>query len=286
MPATHPYIPRIAFIFDFDKTLASDTIDGMCAVWGLSREEWEERFHDPLGDNWDGILKRGLACIHAGRELGQPLTRDFFDRAARELTLYDGVRELPGRLREAASELLPDAEVEMVVLSSGYIEMIERTDVDQLFDKTWAGGFHFDENGEAVWMKRLLGHPEKARYIEAYAKGLDLDTANEPRVDDPGFSEMDMRVPFDQLAYIGDGLSDLEAFGFVTNHGGLAIAIDKSAQSGSGDFDYSDQQTTDERVDNLASPDFSEGTPLLESLCNAARSAASRAAIRKFSEGE
>lgn len=281
MAATHPYIPRLSLIFDFDKTLATDTIDGMCAVWGLERAEFEERFLEPLGDNWDGILKRGRACINCGRALDQPLTRDFFKRAAAKLSLYDGVRKLPGRLRDVAAEVDPELEVELVVLSSGYIEMIEQTEVDDLFDRTWAGGFHFDENDYAVGLKRIIGHPEKARYIEAYAKGLDLDHANEPKVDDPDFSEEDMHVPFDQLCYVGDGLSDLEAFAFATNHGGLAIAIDKSAQ-----FDHSGQQTSDERVDNLASPDYSEGSQLLESLKHAVRSAASRASIRKLSQGE
>jgi len=281
LPATHPYIPRIAFIFDFDSTLASDTIDAMCRAWGMDREEWEERFESQLGDNWDGIIKRAAALIACGEDRDEPLTREFFGRAANEITIFDGVDTLPATLSEAARGVLPEIEVELVVLSSGYIEMIERTVVEDLFDKTWAGGFNFDETDRATGMKRIIGHPEKARYIEAYAKGLDLDAANEPRVDDPDFAEHDMHVPFDQLVYIGDGLSDLEAFASVANRGGIAIAIDKTSR-----FDHEDQQTSDERVDNLAPPDYSEGSELLDCLCHAARSAASRAAIRRYGKGE
>ena len=61
-------------------------------------------------------------------------------------------------------------------------------------------------------MKRIIAHPAKARYVEAHAKGLSLDTANEPKVDDPDFDEMKMHVPLDQIGYVGDGLSDLDAF--------------------------------------------------------------------------
>ncbi len=279
MPATHPYIPRIACIFDFDRTLASDTIDGLCAEWGISRQEWEDRYEQPLGDNWDGILKRGQACIDCGEERGTPLTRAFFTRAARHLQLYDGVGQLRDKLNAAVSEILDEAEVELIVLSSGFSEMIEDTMIDTWFDKTWAGSFHFGEDGIARGMKRIIGHPEKALYIEAYAKGLDLDSANEPKTDDPDFLEEDMHVPFDQLIYVGDGASDLDSFGFVTNHGGLAIAIDRSAS-----FQHVDQQTKDERVDNVASPDYSDGSELLETLCHAVRSAASRAAMRKFAQ--
>lgn len=286
MPATHPYIPRAALIFDFDNTLASDTIDAMCAVWGLSREEWSGRFLEPLGDNWDGILKRGHACIAAGEALGKPLTRDFFAEAAQNIEIYEGVRELPERMREIAARTNEDIEVELVVLSSGYVEMIEHTKVYDLFDRTWAGSFYFDEDERGRGLKRVLGHPEKARYIEAYAKGLPLDVANEPRVDDPDFEEYDMHCPFDQLAYVGDGLSDLEAFSFVTNNGGLAIAIDKSARREGGGFDHAGQQTSDERVDNLAAPDYSEGSGLLRSLEHAVASAAARCEMRRLGQGE
>jgi len=286
LPATHPYIPRIGFVFDFDSTLASDTIDAVCAAWGMDREEWEERYNSQMGENWDGILKRGLALIECGRDRDDPMTRDFFGRAANEIDIFEGVDKLPARLSDAARAILPEIEVELVVLSSGYIEMIERTVVEDLFDRTWAGGFYFDKDDRATGLKRIIGHPEKARYIEAYAKGLDLDHANEPRVDDPDFSERDMHVPFDQLVYVGDGLSDLEAFAFVANRGGIAIAIDKSAQRGDGQFDHAGQQTSDERVDDIAGPDYSEGSELLECLCHAATSAASRAAIRRFGKGE
>ncbi len=280
MPATHPYIPRVSLIFDFDKTLATDTIDAMCAVWDISREKWEEQYEKPLGDNWDGILKRGQALIDCGLDREEPLTEEFFDRAAKQIDLYDGVLDLKKHLSKCGKEVLPEVEVELVVLSSGFIEIIERTALDDVFDRTWAGEFHIDGN-RAICMKRIIAHPTKARYIEAHAKGLSLDAANEPKVDDPDFDEMKMHVPLDQIVYVGDGLSDLDAFGFITNNGGLAVAIDQSAK-----FDHSGQQTTDERVDNLATPDYSEGSELLETLEHAVRSAASRAAIRRFSQGE
>ncbi|MBH5322966.1 HAD family hydrolase [Aurantiacibacter sediminis] len=281
MAATHPYIPRVTLIFDFDKTLASDTIDAMCAVWGMEREEWEETYNTPLGDNWDGILKRGQALIDCGRDRGELLSRKFFDKAANEIALYDGVLDVKKHLSAVAKDILPEIEVELVILSSGYIEMIERTEVNDVFDRSWAGSFYFDADGNAVCMKRIIGHPEKARYIEAHAKGLALDVANSPQVNDPDFEEADMHVPLDQVVYIGDGLSDLDAFGFITNAGGLAVAINESAR-----FDFAEEQLPDERVDNLAAPDFTEGSELLETLKQATRSAAARAALRRLSEGE
>ena len=281
MPATHPYIPRVTAVFDFDRTLASDTIDAMCAAWGLEREQWERDYSDPLGEHWDDIIKRGWALIECGRDRGDPLTLDFFERAAGKIELYPGVTDLKRRLSDKAKAFHEEIEVELVVLSSGFTEIIERTEVEQRFDTTWAGSFHYDENGEALTMKRIVSHPAKALYLEALAKGLDIDTANAPEVDRPDFKPENMHVPFDQLIYVGDGLSDLDSFDFVSSNGGLALAVSKSAR-----FEQADEQTRSERVENLAPPDFSPDAELFRSLAFAVESAAARAALRSLGEGE
>lgn len=282
MPATHPYIPKVAVIFDFDRTLASDTIDALCAAWGLDRSEWEKKYCEPLGGGWDGILKRGHALIQCGRERGEPLSEELFEKAAEKIEIYAGVDTLRERLEEAARSVLHEIEIELVVLSSGYVDLIKRTAVVDFFDRIWAGDFHSDKDtGEALAVKRILGHPEKAQYIESYAKGLDLDAANTPQTEAPEFDQKDMRVPYDQIIYVGDGLSDLASFEFLGTRGGLAIAVSKEE-----DFEKASEQTAGERVENLAPPDYSPGSELLCSLQHAVRSAASRVALRKFGKGE
>ena len=281
MPATHPFVPRVSVIFDFDRTLATDTVEALCCAWGISREEWEKRYLEPLGNGWDSIIQRCWALIECGRDLGQPLSRDLFDKAAGEIELYPDVTYLKQRLTRAAQEIEEGLEVELAVLSSGFIEIIERTPVAEVFDLVWAGSFHFDEDGCAQHVKRIIGHAEKALYIESYAKGLDLESASEPQTDSPDFDPQDMYVPFDQVIYVGDGVSDLQAFGFVAAHGGLALAVNKSAT-----FEHVKEQTAGQRVENLAPPDYRPDAEMFRSLCHAVRSAASRAALRRLGEGQ
>lgn len=136
MTATNPYVPRVSIVFDFDRTLATDTIDAICAAWGMTREEWETRYCDPLGEHWDEIIRRGWALIQCGRDQGSPISRDFFEKAAEHVELYPGVAGLKRRLQEVATGVDEELEVELVVLSSGFIEMIERTGVEETFDRT------------------------------------------------------------------------------------------------------------------------------------------------------
>ena len=280
MPSTRPYLPRVSLVFDFDDTLASDSIDGILAVMGLERDEWEARWHAPLGDNWDPILKRGRALIRAGRDVERPLTHDLFRGAADRLELFPEVLEMPERVRAEVARVHDAAECEFVVLSSGFVEVIDHTPVAGTFDRVWAGAFHF-EDGEAVAVKRVITHPEKSLYLRAYADGLDLSAVNAPGTSDTMVDEHEMHVLHDQMVYVGDGYSDLQAFGFLEGAGGLALAIEK----GRG-FSAAGRQSPEQRVQNLAPPDYREGSELMSSLLLAAQACAARVALRALSEGE
>ena len=281
MPATRAYIPRIVLAFDFDRTLATDSIDAVLEVYGVEREDWQARFLAPLGEGWDDITLRGQALIDMGAALDRPLTLDLLREAAGRVRLYEGVTEMPERLRALAREVHPALELEFIVLSSGYAEIIAGTAIAEAFDRILASTFHFREGGEAACVKRVVAHHQKALYLEAIAKGVGLKGSNAPERAGEDVPEAERHAPFDQMIYVGDGASDLQAFGFLEGAGGLALAVDKDDV-----FDSADVQTAAQRVENLAPPSYAEGAELLVSLQHAVRASASRAALRALGRGE
>ena len=281
MPSTRPFIPRILLAFDFDGTLASDSIDAVLELYGLARADWDRDFVDALGDGWDAIMRRGQALIDLGKARDRPLTRALMREGAARVRLFDGVLDMPAHLRELARGVHPAIEVEFIVLSCGFDEIIGATEIGRVFDRSFASAFHYDGDDGAVCMKRIIGHPEKALYLEAIAKDLDVSGANAPESAGKDIDEHEHHVPFDQMIYVGDGGSDLHAFGFIRASGGLSIAIDKDEV-----FDHADQQLPAQRVDNLARPDYSQGTELLQSLEHAVQACASRIALRAAGQGE
>ncbi len=280
MPDTSPHIPRILLAFDFDSTLATDSIDAVLSLYETDRETWEREFARPLGDGWDEIVRRGQALIDLGRETGKPLTADRLREAGTRLSLFDGATEMPSRLRSVAEEIAEDIELEFVVLSSGYAEIIEAGSIMDAFDMLLASTFHFRQNGEAACVKRAVTHPEKALYLEALGKGLDYDGSNGPERAGDHVDAYDMHCPFDQMIYLGDGASDLQAFGFLTEAGGIAIAVDPDED---GALDDTGAQAARQRVDALAPPDYTAGTRLMTALEHAVRAAAHRIALRRIS---
>ena len=281
MPATRPYIPRILLAFDFDRTLAADSIDAVLALYGVPRARWEREFEEPLGHGWDAITRRGQALIDLGRAQGRPLGQGVLREAGEDLRLFDGAATLPARLGAVAREIHDAIRLELVVLSSGYAEIIAATEVARAFDRVLASAFHFDAQGRAVCVKRAVSHPEKALYLEALGKGVAVDGANAPEAAGRDVDEHERHVLFDQMVYAGDGASDLQAFGFLTAAGGLAVAIAKD-----GRFEDADVQRTDQRVDDLAPSDFSDGGETFEALSHAVRACAGRIALRALGKGE
>ena len=213
--------------------------------------------------------------------MGRRIDRDTIRETAARIQPYPGVPEMFDRLRAVAETDCPGVKLDFSILSSGFADIIVTTDLAASFNRVWGSAFHQDGDGAAVFVKRTITHPEKALYLAALAKGLGVQGANGPEGTERDVDEADQRFPVDQLIYVGDGASDLNAFGFVEGGGGLAIAVAKGSR-----FDAEGQMVGGERVENLAPPDFSEGGEMLQSLKLAVRSAAARVALRRSSRGE
>lgn len=274
MSTTRPYIPRVTLVFDFDKTLATSMMDALSAALGLDRDEFENRHMAPLGEQWDLHLQRGHALIAAARDRGRAVDAELIAEAAERIELYPGVLDMPARLRRAAAGIHAEAACEFIVLSAGFAEVVKATPVSEAFDRVLGATFHY-ENGAAVAVKRIVTHPQKAFYLEAIAKGLDLDAGDSPVTEAPDRDEHEHYVLLDQMIYAGDGASDLKAFGFVERAGGVAVAVRHE-----GKFSAAAKQLPGQRVSALADPDYREDSELYRRLELAVRAAAARVALR------
>ena len=282
MPVTHALHETIALVFDFDLTLAPGSDEALLEVLGIDRDEWNRRWLQPMMESgWDEMLARGYGLIEAAKETGRRVDRAAIRDTARRLQPFPGVPEMFDRLREAAEEVCPGVQLDFTILSSGFADIIVETEISKEFDRVWGSAFHEDASGAAIFVKRTINHPEKALYLAALAKGIPIEGADSPEGTAREVDEAEMRFPLDQLIYVGDGASDLEAFGYVEGGGGLAIAVAKD-----GRFGAEGKMLKSQKVEDLAPPDFSEGGEMLEALRLAVRSAAARIALRRLGQGE
>ncbi|MFC7537998.1 hypothetical protein ACFQPG_11595 [Sphingomonas sp. GCM10030256] len=284
--ATRGFIDRIVFAFDFDRTLSEGTFEALLGRLGVEdAQQWRKDQLMPLvEDGWDEILAKGWLMAKLAREQDLTITKSWLEDAGRSLDPYPGVLDILPALRARARDAAGGADIELHVVSSGFVDIICATPVADLLDGIWGSSMHFGEGDRFLAVKRTLIHSEKARYLLALAKGLDIAGANEPqdvhRDKPPG----EWHVPLDQIVYVGDGASDLDAFNLLHDNGGIAVAVNASEhgepwQAGEHMFDAA-------RVENLAPPDFREGREMHQSLMLAAEIIGKKVALRRLGEGE
>lgn len=291
MPAagnTRRAFSRVALIFDFDDTLAEDTLDAM--LRGLDQDPQRfraEHVKPKVDDGWDPVPARFKALIDLSRRLNAPITEQSLRRVGEQCKVFPGVPEMFGRLRKAAREVVDDVEVEFHILSSGIAEIIRGAPIASEFNSIAAGEFSHDEQGRIDFVKRSISHVEKTRYCYAIARG---DAA----IEDVGSRPVDLHspvpddethVPFTQLIYTGDGTSDVPVFSLMQDRGGTAIGVVKPDAKPE-EWDTSEQIGPGSRVANVTPADYRDGGEMFQSLHHAVRSVCHRVALAKLSAGE
>jgi phosphoserine phosphatase len=283
--ATSHFHNRIAVVFDFDLTLAPDSLDALLGTLDVDPEQFrEERVH-PLDDaGWDHSLARCYALVQLSNEHDGAITEDRLASVGRDLDLYDGLPEAFDAIRRAAQDIADDVAVEFYVLTAGYAEIVNGSAIAEHCEQVWGSTFHFGDDGRIDFPKRIVTYPEKVRYLMALSKDISVEGHDAPADVWRHVPDEEQHVPIDQMVYVGDGSSDLPAFNLMEDHGGLAIGVTKDGRTARWANEH--EMHEDRRVQNLAEADFSEGSELLRSLCYAVESIAKLVALRKLGKGE
>lgn len=249
-------VPVVAIMYDFDKTLCTDYMQNYSFIPSLGIENsefWNSANHFGKEENMDSILAYMYTMIRLSKEKQVPLLRETLVNTGKFIELYQGLDTWFDRIdRFGASQ---GVQVEHYVISSGLKEIIEGTSISNKFKRIFACEFYYDEQGNGIWPKTCVNYTNKTQFVYRINKGV-LDVSND---DDLNKSMPDdsKRVPFCNMIYIGDGLSDVPCMKMMKAYGGKAIAV----------YEESNRKKVEEllvkdRVDYIYPTDYSEHTKL------------------------
>lgn len=114
-------------------------------------------------------------------------------------------------------------QVEHYVISSGLREIIEGSGIAREFREIYACEFFYDREGLASWPKLDVNFTNKTQFVYRINKGV-LDVSDDKSLND-SMPDDSKRVPFTNMIYIGDGLSDVPCMKMMRAYGGQAIAV-------------------------------------------------------------
>lgn len=248
----------IALMYDFDKTLCEKDMQeyGFIPSIGMSAEEfWYEANLISQKNNMDRILAYMYLMIKRAKKNKLMITKASLQNLGKDVELIKGVDTWFARINSYGKTL--GLEIEHYIISSGSKEIIEGTSIAKEFKKIYACEFHYDEEGVADWPRQAVNFTTKTQFLFRISKGvlnvLDDETLNRYMPDE------ERRIPYRNMIYIGDGLTDVPCMKLVKSYGGQSIAIYQDEEK-----DKVDILLKDDRVNFVCPSDYSEGSKVEE----------------------
>lgn len=248
--------PIVAFLYDFDKTLCTTDMQNYAFIPSLGMtpaEFWAEANGFGRRNRIDGVLAYMYTMLQEAERKNLPFTRQALVEKGRNIILFPGVREWFRRINEFGAG--QGVQVEHYVISSGLREIIEGSSISGEFKEIYASEFYYDDDGRPVWPKLAVNFTAKTQFVYRINKGV-LDVSDDKTLND-SMPDDSKRVPFTNMVYMGDGLSDVPCMKMMRAYGGQAIAV----------YQESSREAVEDllakgRVDFIFPADYREGTAL------------------------
>lgn len=248
--------PIVAILYDFDKTLCTTDMQDYAFIpsLGMTPEEfWPVANGFGRENRMDGILAYMFTMIQEAKKRNLPFTRQSLVEKGRSIVLFPGVEDWFQRINAYGKS--QGVTVEHYIISSGLREIIEGSSISAEFKEIYASEFYYDPCGVPVWPKMAVNFTAKTQFVYRINKGV-LDVSNDHDLN-ASMPDDSKRVPFTNMIYMGDGLSDVPCMKMMRAYGGQAIAVYQDGnRAGVEDL------LSKGRVDFIFPADYSEGTDL------------------------
>ena len=247
--------PIIAVMYDFDKTLCTKDMQNYRFIPSLGMQVsdfWDYTNEVQQNEHMDSVLAYMYAAIKLSREKNIPLKRSRLEDNGKGIEFFPGVVEWFARINKFGEE--NGVTIEHYVISSGMKEIIDGTVISGEFKNIFACEYLYDGDGNAVWPKTAVNYTNKTQFVYRINKGV-LDVSNDIDLN-RSMPDDSKRIPFQNMIYIGDGLSDVPCMKMMKSYGGKAIAV----------YQTLDEKVKEllrkDRVDYIYPADYSEGSGL------------------------
>lgn len=218
--------PIVALMYDFDKTLCTKDMQeyGFIPELGVTPAEfWQEANNLTDSEGMDGILAYMFMMVKMSQRHEVRITRETLNRLGNGIEFFPGVATWFDRINTYGKS--QGVEVEHYIVSSGVKEIIDGTSIAHYFKKIYACEFKYDYNGLIEWPKVAVNYTAKTQFLFRINKGVLDITTHSDRELNQYTPEVKRRIPFSNMIYIGDGLTDVPCMKLVKVNGGQSIAV-------------------------------------------------------------
>jgi phosphoserine phosphatase len=215
----------IALVYDFDGTLSPQPMQEYTVLpkigveparfWALVNAEARETESDPM-------LVYMRHIIEALEREKVDVKREDFAAMASAIEYFPGVTTWFTRMNAYVKKRSRgQVKLQHYLISAGQKEILDGVSIRRHFKRIYASEYHFNHHGVATFPKLLVTDTLKTQFLFRINKGLELvtESINEH------MPEAERPIPFQNMIYVGDGMTDVPSMALTKKSGGHTVAV-------------------------------------------------------------
>jgi len=218
----------IALVYDFDGTLSPQPMQEYTVLPELGENPsdfWEECTKEAKKHKADGMLTYMRLLIEKMEANHTHLDKKALRELAKGIEYFPGVETWFKRINEHVKQQSNGkVKVKHYIISAGLKEILDGIKIRKYFEEMYASEYFFDHHDAAKFPTIVINDTSKTQYLFRINKGI---TDINKSINDY-MPENDRPIPFSNMIYIGDGLTDVPCMTVTKNNGGFSIAVHKA----------------------------------------------------------
>ena len=215
----------IALVYDFDGTLSPQPMQEYTVLpkigiapadfWAMVNREARETESDQMLV----YMRHILEALERARV---DVKRADFAAMASSIEYFPGVTTWFSRV-DAYVKRRSRGQVKLMhyLISAGQREILDGVSIRKHFKRIYASEYHFNHHGIATFPKILVTDTQKTQFLFRINKGRELltESINEH------MPEAERPIPFANMIFVGDGMTDVPSMALTKKNGGHAVAV-------------------------------------------------------------
>ena len=217
----------IAIVYDFDGTLSPQPMQEYTVLPKIGvkpKRFWKEVSRESKDTVSEAMLVYMRLMLHKAEAATTHIGRDDLKRMGKAIKYFPGVTQWFSRINKfVQKEGKGRIKIKHYIISAGLKEILEGSSIKKHFERIYASEYHFNHHDIATFPKLLITDTAKTQYLFRINKGKE----NLGQSINEHMSPSLRPIPFSNMIYIGDGMTDVPSMAVIKTNGGNTIAVYK-----------------------------------------------------------
>ena len=254
----------IALVYDFDGTLIPKTMQDYTIIPRLklrSEKFWSDIMEEAEATDGEVMMIYMRQLITRANSMNIKITKNEFKMMASKIKYFKGVLTWFDNINKYLKHNHKRIKVAHYVISAGHHEILESTAIRKKLKNVFGSQYYFNEQGHATFPKVVVTDTAKTQFLFRINKGKE-------KVSDSINSHMpeELRpIPFENMIYIGDGLTDVPSMALIKKQNGHSVSVYPKGSKKQKKVSY--DLLAAKRVDFIAEANYARNSILFKRIC-------------------